>query len=561
MAQGSDAVEQSLRDFVRPGFSADKAGERFMSRLLESGKELLRRKAQQLITHCSQRPLLLSYSADATPIISSNIMMHEEGGGAKRKKGAKKSEELLVQQAYLRFFDGSGQARTAAIFCEPIPLSFGKSGEAVFGCGREFLPLVRDSGHWGISIYHFSFDGGLYKKQTRLFTQHLLLKAKERQVQVQQAGRSPRRLYLTEWVVSSLCAAHQVHNSLKWGITEVYPNGELLKDVWLAVSSLKHNSHTIQQQAKDWIGEVVKFVDTQPAEWMQVRRHAWTMLGFPTHLMEVLVAELQLDWDGTNLRVNRECRKDHSVYDKVMDCVFAGLVFRDFTESRWSSIGKTSRLLCISFMLGLESLMEKVKRSPGSAPFYFSSWDRIHHEDVMPFLATTAFASPVPDAVLLLVMEDNRGGLQWPLWLEAATEEMVALGQVPLAVWEVFAQSLCKGTVHGMVLYDKAMQAASIAFAFMQEQLFQHVQKMPWALGKGDIAANLQTLAEAPEPVERTTSKIWHLLKMGFNREQLVQGVRLMMESAWATTSAEQQHGSVSVIRKFHPEYTEERLR
>ena len=78
-----------------------------------------------------------------------------------------------------------------------------------------------------------------------------------------------------------------------------------------------------------------------------------------------------------------------------------------------------------------------------------------------------------------------------------------------------FAKSIFKGSVHGMVLYNNAMQAAGISFAFMQQQLFQYCQKMPWALGQGDIAANLQALQDGPEPVEKTSAKIWHLLHMG----------------------------------------------
>ena len=45
------------------------------------------------------------------------------------------------------------------------------------------------------------------------------------------AGHNPKEVYLKEWVVSSLCGCHTAHNSLRWGLQELYPEAEAILKV------------------------------------------------------------------------------------------------------------------------------------------------------------------------------------------------------------------------------------------------------------------------------------------------------------------------------------------
>ena len=54
---------------------------------------------------------------------------------------------------------------------------------------------------------------------------------------------------------------------------------------------------------------------------------------------------------------------------------------------------------------------------------------------------------------------------------------------------------------------------------------------------------------------EPSSKKIWELLHMGFSASQLEEGVRVLSDISWSSTSVEQQHGSASVLAKAHRRY------
>jgi hypothetical protein len=61
-------------------------------------------------------------------------------------------------------------------------------------------------------------------------------------------------------------------------------------------------------------------------------------------------------------------------------------------------------------------------------------------------------------------------------------------------------------------------------------KVFVEALKHPWSLATGDMAANLETLARGPEPIERTARKIWRLLQLGYNRRDLMAGLELILD-------------------------------
>ena len=59
------------------------------------------------------------------------------------------------------------------------------------------------------------------------------------------------------------------------------------------------------------------------------------------------------------------------------------------------------------------------------------------------------------------------------------------------------------------------------------------------------------------EPEEPTTFKIWVCLQKGtVPMSGLVAGIRLLLECPWSTNTTEQHHASVSMAKRFHPDYT-----
>ena len=136
-----------------------------------------------------------------------------------------------------------------------------------------------------------------------------------------QAGLVPKRMPLTEWAVGTLCAAHCAHNALKWGITEVHSDGEVLNDVWKMMSVVRHASDTMQLQVKPWLSEVINWAYPHEPAYVQARRQAWALVGFPYALIDVISLQLELEWDGRCLWVSKACRGKPWVFDRVLQGV------------------------------------------------------------------------------------------------------------------------------------------------------------------------------------------------------------------------------------------------
>ena len=66
--------------------------------------------------------------------------------------------------------------------------------------------------------------------------------------------------------------------------------------------------------------------------------------------------------------------------------------------------------------------------------------------------------------------------------------------------------------------------------------------------------ANLDSLKAGPMPSQPTAKKCWELLQVGHNREQLLAGVRLLMDGPWATAATEQAHAMGALVKRLHHE-------
>ena len=153
--------------------------------LMESGKECLLAEAKRLVEDCGPMPMLVSYSADGTPVKATMMEFQcKRPSGYVTKRKARQSAEVLVEHVFLRYFDALGTAYSATIVKEPTPLLFGKSGAAQWAVARKSLFLAREHGHTGISICHYVFDGGDIHLFRRASQEHMLRNVQRKQATV-----------------------------------------------------------------------------------------------------------------------------------------------------------------------------------------------------------------------------------------------------------------------------------------------------------------------------------------------------------------------------------------
>ena len=78
---------------------------------------------------------------------------------------------------------------------------------------------------------------------------------------------------------------------------------------------------------------------------------------------------------------------------------------------------------------------------------------------------------------------------------------------------------------------SSTLSAAHASAGFAADRIFSVAHQYPWKLAIGDIRAYLEELKGQTDALpESTTSKIWSLLQMGYNREQLCSAVALIKD-------------------------------
>ena len=112
-------------------------------------------------------------------------------------------------------------------------------------------------------------------------------------------------------------------------------------------------------------------------------------------------------------------------------------------------------------------------------------------------------------------------------------------------------------------LRDDTIAASHVSYHFLWRRVLEPAGQLPWRLCRGNIESNLRALAaEEDEPEEPCARQFWNLLRrdVPFPMAQLVGTVELLGQISWSSLPAEQQHGSLAALHRWHPEYEMETL-
>ena len=85
-----------------------------------------------------------------------------------------------------------------------------------------------------------------------------------------------RLSWLLSWDTAVPCANHDAHNALKWGALVFYPDKTALRNMFIAIESLRQSYDELVSYLPGWLGRVVLFVDCVCVESL---RWLWTMRG------------------------------------------------------------------------------------------------------------------------------------------------------------------------------------------------------------------------------------------------------------------------------------------
>ena len=148
-------------------------------------------------------------------------------------------------------------------------------------------------------------------------------------------------------------------------------------------------------------------------------------------------------------------------------------------------------------------------------------------------------------------------GLLYPDLLHTISEELKWVISLPDHIWRSLAEFAGRDplAVRGDIIH-----AAHISYHFLWRRVLEPAQGLPWSLCRGNLQQNLEDLAAEDCPDEPVSSQLWMLWHGGYSQDQCVQVVRLLGQVGWTSLPCEQQHGSLAMLKRWHPEYTEATL-
>ena len=137
-------------------------------KLAGSLRTFMRAKCIQLIRDARDRPVLLSYSGDGTPI-RTKVRSAVGSQGVVCSRFGYNTQEYYIQNEFCLYFDCGDVPNIAVILGDPAPMTSGKTAPATAGFGVAFMLNPRHYGHEGPVVRHQAFDRCCYSAITRIY--------------------------------------------------------------------------------------------------------------------------------------------------------------------------------------------------------------------------------------------------------------------------------------------------------------------------------------------------------------------------------------------------------
>ncbi len=490
---------ESLRDlylkFGRPHYCLSHTDQRHggtLWRLVQIAQDKMTLQYRNLVTAAGNRPLLYSYSSDATPALTQKAFISKAAGVRPTRREFSEGVEYLLQTAWVKTTDPVGYPVQMVLMKQCVPLTEKKTALEEFTAYNRFAHHPRMLGHGGILLMHYCFDRQMYSALSRLARQK-----SELYYDILSGGR-PRTpdnklKQIKEIVLSTACCAHDVQNALKWSMQPIADKGsDVHKALYVSLSALRQAFNLLVQKLPAFVsGRLTPVVDLvyDDESWYQF----FMCMGVEDTLARRL-CEMGLHYADKQLKLRHTFGTMPDLVPHVVALLTSLFTFKQFTDSRWLTIGCSCRTFVASHALGLADLVALVRADPAMSDYYMGGYG-FTNQHVLQYATTAAMASHVGDTALRTLVEDDRlarnvGGL-----VQKLREEMFYVQNLPMEVYRIAAAT--DGSSAGL-LRSNVVKAGWVQASFFHMRALKDAQKYPWRLCQGDnILANLEEFAKA----------------------------------------------------------------
>ena len=284
------------------------------------------------------------------------------------------------------------------LFEEPIRVA-DKTTSTHVHVARSLLKYPFDNGCYTVNVTHVVFDGALFESLSQSIRKDHQL-ALNRVCGTLSPGEA-KLLRLQSWFVATPCMDHCCQASVRWGLRTYLSDKDLMSCVWQVIESGRTCFASLVDYMPLWIGSRLVFRDWQ----FDHAYEYWTLMGFESDICEQLAA-MQLRCEGSSICVAECMADDPSVYQQVQLLLLRAFKMHEWTDSRWLSVGNTSRAFVAAKTLGLCELVE-FSLARGHSELFLERLLEVN-EAMMEFFVVASVCTFPAEACLAVLLKYDR---------------------------------------------------------------------------------------------------------------------------------------------------------
>eukprot|EP00971_Amphidinium_carterae_P349304 6490953-Amphidinium_carterae.1 len=533
--------------------SLDDAGLKSCELLSVVAPEFLVGRVAKLLHRHRNCCVLWQYTADNTPIRVRTWETLRAGAGA-RRASAKVTEEYFSQALFCSIDTGEGEPCHASILVPPTILGHGKTMKALSAIAAEMpgLSLIGESS--SIEVFHQIHDRAMVHS-FRAAVSGLVLERKSQISEVlTTAGESRSLQSLHLWCTSVGCAAHDLHNSLKWGSYAVYGEGvtkEHLKSFYTCFQCLKVGLSSCLKFLGRWLESVVVVTAEKPGPPPEVQKEFYELLGVsPEDAAEASQKGFWWHPDGSLLVESSFWVSEDSISfltGFLLDHWKAGT----YSESRWLSLGTCTRQVLLCVCTGYVSFYGWLRNCKHISEWDsrgFGSWS----QELLQWVSFVGLSSMPADCLLAEVLQNPCLAGRHDVLQGIIASAHARIDEASPEFWSVLGKHLVKPPA---ITQHEILGGSMVAWSYVDSRFLRTLRDYPWKLLSGDVAENLNELLEgACVPDDPICLKLMALARKGTPRRILLQGLMLLRGCSFCSAVVERLHASAALVKKFHPE-------
>ena len=212
------------------------------------------------------------------------------------------------------------------------------------------------------------------------------------------------------WLISSWCLLHDLANGFMWGLrSTAWHSEDIMTSCWAVVENARTSFEHMALHLYCWLNISLRYVDLSLPEEEDLRR-LYVALDLPANLLDDVV-DLQLRCHCGVLYVRQSwSRASAYAFEKISKVLCSLWTFKNFSESRWLTLGPSARRVVLLHLVGGNDLLRYVIKQTKVGGYFFGNYVKIDEKKQSPLktFAVAAFASYVCDAGQQFVMTDDR---------------------------------------------------------------------------------------------------------------------------------------------------------